>query len=99
MNYRAWIHRCWLVSRMKTEQALHELKRARNWAEQHIADNSCFHYRRRLLVKILEDSGCMRGVSSSYNSDIHQLWKDELDWNRTLINRYVGREVWAFAFI
>ncbi|KAI9072735.1 hypothetical protein K1719_045298 [Acacia pycnantha] len=92
MNYRAWNHRCWLVSHMKTEQALHELKRARNWAEQHIADNSCFHYRRRLLLKILEDSGCMRGVFSSYSSDIHQLWKDELDWNRTLINRYVGRE-------
>ncbi|XP_028751322.1 protein prenyltransferase alpha subunit repeat-containing protein 1 isoform X2 [Neltuma alba] len=92
MNYRAWNHRCWLVSYMKTEQVLHELKRARNWAAQHIADNSCFHYRRRLLLKILEDSSCRRCVSSGYNFDMEQLWKDELDWNRTLVNRFVGRE-------
>ncbi|XP_054779866.1 uncharacterized protein LOC129287668 isoform X2 [Prosopis cineraria] len=92
MNYRAWNHRCWLVSHMKMEQALHELERTRNWAALHVADNCCFHYRRRLLVKILEDSSCMRGVSSGHKSDIDQLWKDEIDWNRTLIKRYVGRE-------
>jgi hypothetical protein len=26
-------------------QVLHELKKSRNWAGLHVADNSCFHYR------------------------------------------------------
>ena len=46
MNYRAWNHRCWLVSYMTREQVLHELKKSRNWAGLHVADNCCFHYRR-----------------------------------------------------
>ena len=77
MNYRAWYHRCWLVSYMTTEQvrhiflillhstgssqvtflyllwslvnflqSLHELQRSKKWAGLHVADHSCFHYRR-----------------------------------------------------
>ncbi|XVF42298.1 hypothetical protein PTKIN_Ptkin01aG0350100 [Pterospermum kingtungense] len=46
MNYRAWNHRGWLVSYMAREQMLHELQKSRDWAGLHVADNSCFHYRR-----------------------------------------------------
>ncbi|XP_059665731.1 uncharacterized protein LOC132311703 isoform X2 [Cornus florida] len=45
MNYRAWNHRCWLVSYMSRGQVLHELNKSRDWAGLHVADNSCFHYR------------------------------------------------------
>ncbi|GER39286.1 protein farnesyltransferase alpha subunit [Striga asiatica] len=45
MNYRAWNHRCWMVSYMSNSQVLLELKGSRDWAELHVADNSCFHYR------------------------------------------------------
>ena len=31
-------------------QVLHELKKSKNWAGLHIADNSCFHYRRVSLL-------------------------------------------------
>ncbi|KAI4324357.1 hypothetical protein L6164_023905 [Bauhinia variegata] len=93
MNYRAWNHRCWLISYMKREQVFLELKKSRSWAALHVADSSCFHYRRRLLLKILEDPSCMEEtVSSGYNVEIDQVWKDELDWNKTMIKRYVGRE-------
>ncbi|KAI4352730.1 hypothetical protein L6164_006951 [Bauhinia variegata] len=93
MNYRAWNHRCWLISYMKREQVFRELKKSRSWAALHVADSSCFHYRRQLLLKILEDSSCMEEtVSSGYNVEIDQVWKDELDWNKTMTKRYVGRE-------
>ncbi|XP_021763562.1 uncharacterized protein LOC110728207 isoform X2 [Chenopodium quinoa] len=46
MNYRAWNHRCWLISYMTSEQALCELNTNRKWAALNVADNSCFHYRR-----------------------------------------------------
>ncbi|KAK4399295.1 hypothetical protein Sango_1405000 [Sesamum angolense] len=45
MNYRAWNHRCWLVSYMSDSQVLLELQCSRDWAAVHVADNSCFHYR------------------------------------------------------
>ncbi|KAG5624796.1 hypothetical protein H5410_010014 [Solanum commersonii] len=45
MNYRAWYHRCWLVSYMSEEQVLQEFNKSREWAGLHVADNSCFHYR------------------------------------------------------
>ncbi|KAK9919443.1 hypothetical protein M0R45_028035 [Rubus argutus] len=93
MNYRAWYHRCWLVSYMTTEQSLHELKRSRKWAGLHVADHSCFHYRRQLMLSILEDRCCKQeNVSSSYSVKINQLWKEELDWDEMLIKRYIGRE-------
>ncbi|KAL6132496.1 hypothetical protein ACLB2K_064738 [Fragaria x ananassa] len=93
MNYRAWYHRCWLVSYMTTEQFLHELQRSKKWAGLHVADHSCFHYRRQLMLRILEDRCCKQeSVSSSYNVTINQLWKEELDWDEMLIKRYIGRE-------
>ncbi|KAJ0078591.1 hypothetical protein Patl1_23158 [Pistacia atlantica] len=93
MNYRAWNHRCWLVSYMTREQVLHELKKSRNWAGLHVADNSCFHYRRRLMLRNLEGV-ChpQENDSSGYNVKTYQVWKEELDWNEALIKRYVGRE-------
>ncbi|KAK7292300.1 hypothetical protein RIF29_08078 [Crotalaria pallida] len=98
MNYRAWNHRCWLISYMAREQVLHELKKSRSWAEQHVADNCCFHYRSRLMLKILETSSCLdETVSFSHTVDIDKAWKDELDWNETLVKRYVGREaLWLY---
>ncbi|KAJ3669558.1 hypothetical protein LUZ60_011508 [Juncus effusus] len=45
MNYRAWNHRCWLVNYMTKQQVLEELNKSRKWAEMHISDNSCFHFR------------------------------------------------------
>ncbi|XP_004515362.1 uncharacterized protein [Cicer arietinum] len=93
MNYRAWNHRCWLISYMTKEQVLSELKKSRSWAALHVADNCCFHYRRRLLQKILEDQSYAKETASyGHNADIVQALKDELDWNETLIKRYVGRE-------
>ncbi|KAL5566865.1 hypothetical protein UlMin_030029 [Ulmus minor] len=93
MNYRAWNHRCWLVPYMSTEQVLHELKKSRYWAGLHVADSSCFHYRRRLMLKILADSNDEQKVASSgCTLEINKLWKEELDWNEKLIKLYVGRE-------
>ncbi|XVF57111.1 hypothetical protein PTKIN_Ptkin06aG0177500 [Pterospermum kingtungense] len=93
MNYRAWNHRCWLVSYMTREQMLHELKKSRDWAGLHVADNSCFHYRRRLILGISENSCCKQeGENSSYDVENYQIVKEELDLNEVLIKRYIGRE-------
>ncbi|CAL2269585.1 unnamed protein product [Prunus armeniaca] len=79
MNYRAWNHRCWLVSYMTREQLLHELKRSRNWANLHVADHSCFHYRSQLMLKILEDQCYEQEISSSgYSVEIYLLWKVQI---------------------
>ncbi|WOL14150.1 protein prenyltransferase alpha subunit repeat-containing protein 1 isoform X1 [Canna indica] len=93
MNYRAWSHRCWLISFMKRAQVLHELDKLKQWAELHVADNCCFHYRRELLLKILEDnySQCVEASTDS-KFDICCLWKEELKWTELLIRRYIGRE-------
>ena len=58
MNYRAWNHCCWLVSYMTREQVLHELKKSRNWAGLHVADNCCFHYRRVSFLMNLNKLQC-----------------------------------------
>ncbi|XVF06410.1 hypothetical protein REPUB_Repub06bG0046400 [Reevesia pubescens] len=93
MNYRAWNHRCWLVSYMTREQMLHELKKSRDWAGLHVADNSCFHYRRRLMLGISENfCSKQEGDNSSYNVENYQVMKEELDMNEVLIKRYIGRE-------
>ncbi|XP_022746632.1 protein prenyltransferase alpha subunit repeat-containing protein 1-like isoform X2 [Durio zibethinus] len=93
MNYRAWNHRCWLVSYMTRGQMLHEIKKSRDWAGLHVADNSCFHYRRRLMLGILENSFCKQeGDNSSYDVENYQVVKEELDLNEVLIKRYIGRE-------
>ncbi|KAM4108782.1 hypothetical protein ACB094_03G071200 [Castanea mollissima] len=91
MNYRAWNHRCWLVSYMTREQVLHELKKSRNWAGLHVADNCCFHYRRRLILWILKDSK-LENASPGYSVEVSEVWKEELNWNEMLIKRYIGRE-------
>uniref|UniRef100_A0A7N0UZJ9 Uncharacterized protein n=1 Tax=Kalanchoe fedtschenkoi TaxID=63787 RepID=A0A7N0UZJ9_KALFE len=95
MSYRAWYHRCWLVSYMTVEQMSHVLKDSRDWSGLHAADNSCFHYRRRLLLALLKYSHCEHG-SNAFNycssSEVQKIWKEEFDWNESLIKRYIGRE-------
>nr|XP_023906811.1 protein prenyltransferase alpha subunit repeat-containing protein 1-B-like [Quercus suber] len=91
MNYRAWNHRCWLVSYMTREQVLHELEKSRNWAGLHVADNCCFHYRRWLMLRILKDSK-LENTSPVYSVEVSEVWKEELNWNERLIKRYIGRE-------
>ncbi|PKU64384.1 Protein farnesyltransferase/geranylgeranyltransferase type-1 subunit alpha [Dendrobium catenatum] len=56
MNYRAWSHRCWLILYMNKGQMLDELDKSRKWSELHVADNCCYHYRRRLMLNLLEDN-------------------------------------------
>lgn len=92
MNYRAWTHRGWLVSYMTNEQVLHELMKSRNWAGLHVADNCCFHYRRRLLLRILDCNKQGPDTPFISNIEICQLWKEELDWDEELLNRYTGIE-------
>ncbi|XP_031398743.1 protein prenyltransferase alpha subunit repeat-containing protein 1 isoform X1 [Punica granatum] len=97
MNYRAWNHRCWLVSYMTAGEVLYELKKSKAWAGLHVADSSCFHYRRRLMMRILE-AFCSRNASASNKSnEIYETWKEELAWNEILIKRYIGREaLWLY---
>ncbi|KAE8805683.1 protein prenyltransferase alpha subunit repeat-containing protein 1 [Hordeum vulgare] len=91
MNYRAWRHRCWLIPYMKIKQVLDELNKSKKWTELHVADNCCFHYRRSLLLALLD--GAANGkVSLTCQSEAHLMWKEELTWNDTLIRRYQGRE-------
>jgi len=108
MNYRAWRHRCWLVNHMSTRQVLTELLRTKRWAQLHVGDNCCFHYRRCLLLHLCESkssSSREKKVFStedfygSFQNDTQEdwdepfmIWKDELDWNKYLIKYYIGRE-------
>ncbi|KAK6136079.1 hypothetical protein DH2020_030184 [Rehmannia glutinosa] len=87
MNYRAWNHRCWLVSYMSNSQVLLELQSSRDWAGLHVADNSCFHY--RAMIENLRQNKDPDGLSGA---EFHRTWKEELDWVGMLISRYVGRE-------
>ncbi|CAE5957060.1 unnamed protein product [Arabidopsis arenosa] len=91
MNYRAWYHRCWLVSYMEIEQVIQELNKSKRWAGLHVADSSCFHYRRRLMLKILESLYVKGGIAYA-KTEAREIWKEELDWNKVLVERYVGRE-------
>ncbi|KAF9670152.1 hypothetical protein SADUNF_Sadunf13G0038900 [Salix dunnii] len=86
MNYRAWNHRCWLVSYMTTEQVLHELKKSRNWAGLHVADNSCFHYRTRLMLRIMEEH-ChkLENGTSDENNEIYRIWQCIYDHMRPIL--------------
>lgn len=94
MNYRAWNHRCWLVSYMSKTQMVDELNKSRKWAELHVADNCCFHYHRKLMLRILDDDFVKgdKGSVDIYASTVHSIWKDELQWNKMLLQRYIGRE-------
>ncbi|XP_051113402.1 uncharacterized protein LOC127239347 isoform X2 [Andrographis paniculata] len=91
MNYRAWNHRCWLVSYMSDSQVLLELMNSQEWAAHHVSDNSCFHYRARLLLQIMENSQ-HNDTDGLSRTRLHRIWKEELDWVRMLIQRFVGRE-------
>ncbi|PWA98153.1 protein prenylyltransferase superfamily protein [Artemisia annua] len=99
MNYRAWNHRCWLVSYMPETQVIDELVNHRDWAGLHIADNSCFHYRTRLISRTLDDSWYKQDLKASprNSAEVCQLWKEELTWSEILIKRYIGREaLWLY---
>ncbi|XP_072966612.1 uncharacterized protein [Typha angustifolia] len=87
MNYRAWNHCWWLIPYMTRTQVLDELDKSRKWAESSVADNCCFHYRRRLLLRMVNTD-----ASFSNYSDVCSLWKEEFKWNEILILRYMGRE-------
>ncbi|KAL0737121.1 hypothetical protein Bca4012_013331 [Brassica carinata] len=91
MNYRAWYHRCWLVSYMPTQQVLEELNKSKRWAGLHVADSSCFHYRRRLMLRVLETHN-VEGRNAYDKTEAHKIWMEELDWNKELLVRYLGRE-------
>ncbi|CAI0560458.1 unnamed protein product [Linum tenue] len=100
MNYRAWNHRCWLVSYMDREQVRFldwasdtGTEQSKMWAGLHVADHSCFHYRMRLIIRILEDC-CRKQEEGSCDScvEVYLIWQEELDWNEELIKRYLGRE-------
>ncbi|KAG0584821.1 hypothetical protein KC19_3G237100 [Ceratodon purpureus] len=125
MNYRAWRHRYWLVSRMTLKQASSELQDSKKWAQSHVADNCCFHYRRCLLLGLLQaglssnakivssltlgDSRDQANLSSALSTNpqlLTSLWKEELAWNKDLIERFIGREalwlhrrflIWSFS--
>lgn len=94
MNYRAWNHRCWLITYMTSEQVINELNKSRKWAELHIADSSCFHYRQHLLHQMFEHSCAKHDSASSlyHVPNIYDIWTEELDWDKILIKRYIGRE-------
>ncbi|KAK8941192.1 hypothetical protein KSP39_PZI010594 [Platanthera zijinensis] len=94
MNYRAWSHRCWLITHMTKGQMFDELKKSRKWAELHVADNSCYHYRRRLIHNLLENSLLKDNKErpSGYKCHSFNLLKEELNWNVHLIKLYMGRE-------
>ncbi|KAH9698805.1 protein prenylyltransferase superfamily protein [Citrus sinensis] len=88
----------WIIEREselveKIAEVLNELKQSRNWSGLHVADNSCFHYHRRLMIWNLEGFCHIQDNNSSgYFVETYQVWKEELDWNESLIKRYVGRE-------
>ncbi|XP_056849752.1 uncharacterized protein LOC108827713 isoform X2 [Raphanus sativus] len=92
MNYRAWYHRCWLVSYMTIEQVLQELNKSKRWAGLHVADSSCFHYRRRLMLRVLEPLKVKGSNANDDETEAHKIWMEELDWNKELVKRYLGRE-------
>ncbi|XP_058094592.1 uncharacterized protein LOC131240402 isoform X2 [Magnolia sinica] len=92
MNYRAWHHRSWLVTYMTKKQVLDELNESRRWAELHVADNCCFHYRRRLMLQSLEGNYSKESPSFVFKSELLMVWKEELNWDELLIKRYIGRE-------
>lgn len=73
---------------------LFQLDTSRYWAALHVADSSCFHYRRKLMLQMLADASEQQDAvaCSSQLRSVRKFWKDELDWNEMLIRRYIGRE-------
>ncbi|CAI0629359.1 unnamed protein product [Linum tenue] len=82
----------------KIAEVIQELKKSKTWAGLHVSDNSCFHYRMRLIIRILEDC-CRKQEEGSCDScvEVYLIWQEELDWNEELIKRYLGREaLWLY---
>ncbi|CAI0427956.1 unnamed protein product [Linum tenue] len=82
----------------KIAEVIQELKQSKTWAGLHVADHSCFHYRMRLIIRILEDC-CRKQEEGSCDScvEVYLIWQEELDWNEELIKRYLGREaLWLY---
>ncbi|CAI0427959.1 unnamed protein product [Linum tenue] len=82
----------------KIAEMIQELKQSKTWAGLHVADHSCFHYRMRLIIRILEDC-CRKQEEGSCDScvEVYLIWQEELDWNEELIKRYLGREaLWLY---
>lgn len=73
-------------------KVLQEFNMSREWAGLHVADNSCFHYRARLMLRLFEESQHSKDQDASFNPELHELLKDEFNWVEKLIKRYVGRE-------
>ncbi|KAF3619193.1 putative pentatricopeptide repeat-containing protein-like [Capsicum annuum] len=71
---------------------LQEFNKSREWAGLHVADNSCFHYRARLMLRLFKESQHSQDQDASFDPELHELLKDEFDWVEKLIKRYVGRE-------
>nr|VDD30248.1 unnamed protein product [Brassica oleracea] len=70
---------------------LQELNKSKRWAGLHVADSSCFHYRRRLMLRVLEPLK-VKGSNANDKFDAHKTLMEELDWNKGLLKRYLGRE-------
>ncbi|XP_048623702.1 uncharacterized protein LOC106416896 [Brassica napus] len=77
---------------MTIEQVLQELNKSKRWAGLHVADSSCFHYRRRLMLRVLEPLK-VKGSNANDKFDAHKTLMEELDWNKGLLKRYLGREL------
>ncbi|CAI0560208.1 unnamed protein product [Linum tenue] len=77
----------------KIAEVIQEQKQSKTWVGLHVADHSCFHYRMRLIFRILEDC-CRKQEEGSCDScvEVYLIWQEELDWNEELIKRYLGRE-------
>uniref|UniRef100_A0A0D3E6G4 Uncharacterized protein n=1 Tax=Brassica oleracea var. oleracea TaxID=109376 RepID=A0A0D3E6G4_BRAOL len=56
---------------MTIEQVLQELNKSKRWAGLHVADSSCFHYRRRLMLRVLEPLK-VKGSNANDKFDAHK---------------------------
>ncbi|GAQ89938.1 Protein prenylyltransferase superfamily protein [Klebsormidium nitens] len=88
MNYRAWSHRAWAAQWMPPGQLRAELQASRVWAEQHVTDNCGLHYRRRLILLVLQRSPGDEVTATSPGLLVEQ----ERAWLTPLLDYYQGRE-------
>ncbi|XP_019434245.1 PREDICTED: uncharacterized protein LOC109340930 isoform X2 [Lupinus angustifolius] len=108
-NHRRWV----IKSISAISSNLKDILEKESELVEKIAERSKMNYRawnhrcwlisymtreQQLMLKIMKDSSCLvETVSFSHMVDIDKAWKDELDWNGTLIKRYVGREaLWLY---
>ncbi|CAF1731918.1 unnamed protein product [Brassica napus] len=52
-------------------EVLQELNKSKRWAGLHVADSSCFHYRRRLMLRVLEPLK-VKGSNANDKFDAHK---------------------------